>query len=44
MILQGCEKECTKTLEIGRGILPEEELEVPCDFPESPPITTTTTQ
>jgi hypothetical protein len=41
-MFQSCEKECTKTLEIGGGILPEETLEVPCDFAEGPPIQPTT--
>ncbi len=35
-----CEKEeeCTRIDYIGGGLLPEQQIEVPCDFPEPLPI------
>ncbi len=35
-----CEKEeeCTRIDNIGGGLLPEQQIEVPCDFPEPLPL------
>ncbi len=36
---ESCEKdECTRIDKIGGGLLPEQEIEVPCDFPEAEPL------
>jgi hypothetical protein len=38
--LGSCEKEeeCTRMDTIGGGLLPERQIEVPCDFPEPLPL------
>ena len=40
MVIQGCDKtdDCTRIDRIGGGLLPEQDIEVPCDFPEPLPI------
>lgn len=40
MVMQGCNKtdDCTRIDRIGGGLLPEQDIEVPCDFPEPLPI------
>ena len=40
MVLQSCDKtdDCTRTDRIGGGLLPEQDIEVPCDFPEPLPL------
>ena len=40
MVMQGCDKtdDCTRVDRIGGGLLPEQDIEVPCDFPEPLPI------
>ncbi|MDL5514426.1 hypothetical protein QSE00_21615 [Arenibacter sp. M-2] len=40
LALVGCtkEEECTRIDKIGGGLLPEQEIEVPCDFPEPKPL------
>ena len=40
MVSQGCDKtnDCTRIDRIGGGLLPEQDIEVPCDFPEPLPI------
>ncbi len=40
MVLQGCDKtdDCTRIDRIGGGLLPEQDIEVPCDFPEPLPL------
>lgn len=40
MILQSCDKndDCTRIIRIGGGLLPERDVEVPCDFPEPLPL------
>jgi hypothetical protein len=42
LALVGCikEEECTRIDKIGGGLLPEQEIEVPCDFPEPKPLGT----
>lgn len=39
-LLGSCEKEeeCTRIDKIGGGLLPEREVEVPCNFPEPLPL------
>ncbi|WP_209403496.1 hypothetical protein [Pseudozobellia sp. WGM2] len=46
LALVGCtkEEECTRIDKIGGGLLPEQEIEVPCDFPEPKPLGTLTNQ
>lgn len=35
----GCsDDDCTRTDRIGGGLLPEQTIEVPCDFPEPEPL------
>ena len=38
----GCSKDedCTRIDRIGGGLLPEQDIEVPCDFPEPKPLGT----
>ncbi|HEA22382.1 hypothetical protein LCGC14_2107380 [marine sediment metagenome] len=40
MITYGCDKtdDCSRIDRIGGGLLPEQDIEVPCDFPEPLPI------
>ncbi|MBU2907547.1 hypothetical protein [Arenibacter sp. S6351L] len=42
LTLVGCtkEEECTRIDKIGGGLLHEQEIEVPCDFPEPKPLGT----
>lgn len=42
LVLVGCTKDedCTRIDKIGGGLLPEQEIEVPCDFPEPKPLGT----
>ena len=38
-LLYSCNpEECTRIDKIGGGLLPEQEVEVPCDFPEAEPL------
>ena len=39
MLLESCDKEeCTRIDTIGGGLLPEQKIEIPCDFPEPKPL------
>jgi len=40
MVMHGCDKtdDCTRIDRIGGGLLPEQDIEVPCNFPEPLPI------
>ncbi|AXT20093.1 hypothetical protein D7030_02955 [Flavobacteriaceae bacterium AU392] len=43
-VLQSCESdECTRIDTIGGSLLPEQQIEVPCDFPEPEPLGVTST-
>ncbi len=39
LILYSCDShDCTRMATIGGGLIPKQEIEVPCDFPEPEPL------